>query len=173
MPISVNIGAKQFQQAYFVERVSSILSLHADIQTRFLEFEVLETSAMEDLAAVSDKIKVCRQMGLGFALDDFGTGFSSLTYLRHLPVDIVKIDQSFVRNMLNDTDDLAIVKGVKRLRFTHFGMGLICLLLRSSRSVFAEKTLLHGPDWLSVGVADEVWVYSNQAVPGGGKPARR
>src|SRR5690606_199860 len=85
LPISVNIGAKQFQQANFVERVSSILALHADIQTFLLEFEVLETSAMEDLAAVSEKIKACREMGLRFALDDFGTGFSSLTYLRHLP----------------------------------------------------------------------------------------
>ena len=112
MPISVNIGAKQFQQADFVERVSLILSRHADIQPNCLEFEVLETSAMEDLAAVSVKIKTCREMGLRFSLDDFGTGFSSLTYLRHLPVDIVKIDQSFVRDMLDNADDLSIVKGV-------------------------------------------------------------
>jgi diguanylate cyclase (GGDEF)-like protein/PAS domain S-box-containing protein len=141
LPISVNIAAKQFQQANFVERVSSILALHADIQTLFLEFEVLETSAMEDLAAVSDKIKTCREMGLRFALDDFGTGFSSLTYLRHLPVDMVKIDQSFVRDMLDDTDDLSIVKGV------------IGLANNFSREVIAEgvESKNHAKMLLSIG----------------------
>lgn len=110
--VSVNIGARQFQQSDFVERVALLLSAHADIQPCRLELEVLETNALEDLAAVSRKIKACREMGVRFALDDFGTGFSSLTYLRHLPVDILKIDQSFVRDMLVDQDDLAIVNGV-------------------------------------------------------------
>jgi EAL domain-containing protein (putative c-di-GMP-specific phosphodiesterase class I) len=141
LPISVNIGAKQFQQANFVEQVSSILLSNADIQTRFLELEVLETSAMEDLAAVSDKIKACREKGLRFALDDFGTGFSSLTYLRHLPVDIVKFDKSFVRDMLDDPDDLAIVKGV------------IGLAKNFSREVIAEgvESKNHAKMLLSIG----------------------
>lgn len=111
IPISVNIGAKQFQQADFVERISALLAFYSDIQPGCLELEVLETSALEDLSAIADKIKACREMGIRFALDDFGTGFCSLTYLRHLPVDVLKIDQSFVRDMLDDPDDLAIVNG--------------------------------------------------------------
>jgi EAL domain-containing protein (putative c-di-GMP-specific phosphodiesterase class I) len=76
-----------------------------------LELEVLETSALE-LAGASQVIKACREIGVMFALDDFGTGYSSLTYLKRLPVNGIKIDQSFVRNMLEDPDDLSILKGV-------------------------------------------------------------
>jgi len=111
-PVSVNLGAKQFQQADFVARLSCLLAQFPDVPPSSLELEVLETSALEDLATVSEKIKTCREMGVRFALDDFGTGFSSLTYLRHLPVDTLKIDQSFIRDMLNDKDDLAIVNSV-------------------------------------------------------------
>lgn len=141
IPISVNIGAKQFQQADFVERISILLSLHSDIQPSCLELEVLETSSLEDLPPVSDKIKVCREMGIRFALDDFGTGFSSLTYMRHLPVDIIKIDQSFVRDMLNDQDDLAIVKAI------------IDLSNNFSRQVIAEgvESMGHAKKLLSMG----------------------
>ena len=73
---------------------------------------MLETSALEDLARVSQVIEACRGIGVMFALDDFGTGYSSLTYLKRLPVTQLKIDQSFVRDMLDDPDDLAILDGV-------------------------------------------------------------
>jgi EAL domain-containing protein (putative c-di-GMP-specific phosphodiesterase class I) len=141
MVVSVNIGAKQFQQADFVERIALLLSAHPDIRPACLELEVLETSALEDLDAVSKKIKACREMGVRFALDDFGTGFSSLTYLRHLPVDILKIDQSFVRDMLVDQDDLAIVNGVIGLANTF------------SRQVIAEgvETMSHAKKLVTMG----------------------
>jgi EAL domain-containing protein (putative c-di-GMP-specific phosphodiesterase class I) len=64
------------------------------------------------LEHVSSLILECRDRGVHFALDDFGTGYSSLTYLKQLPVMMLKIDQSFVRDMLDDTDDLAILEGV-------------------------------------------------------------
>lgn len=139
--VSVNVGARQFQQIDFVDRVALLLSAHPDIQPSRLELEVLETSALEDLAAVSAKIKACREMGVRFALDDFGTGFSSLTYLRHLPVDILKIDQSFVRDMLVDQDDLAIVNGV---------IGLANIF---SRQVIAEgvETMNHAKTLVAMG----------------------
>ena len=73
---------------------------------------MLETSALEDVAIVSQVIEACREIGVMFALDDFGTGYSSLTYLKRLPVSELKIDQSFVRDMLDDPDDLAILEGV-------------------------------------------------------------
>jgi EAL domain-containing protein (putative c-di-GMP-specific phosphodiesterase class I) len=77
-----------------------------------LELEILETSAMQDIAEASRTMQQCRALGVRFALDDFGTGYSSLTYLKHLPAEMIKIDQSFVRDMLGDVDDLAIVRGV-------------------------------------------------------------
>jgi len=111
LPVSVNVGARQLQQANFVERLRAILAAHPKVRPGDLELEVLETSALE-LAGASRVLDACRGFGVLFALDDFGTGFSSLTYLRRLPVGQLKIDQSFVRDMLEDPDDLAIIEAV-------------------------------------------------------------
>jgi len=110
--ISVNISARQLQDVDFIPRLSALLELHPTIAPSMLELEILETSALEDLEHVSSLILECRDRGVHFALDDFGTGYSSLTYLKQLPVMMLKIDQSFVRDMLDDTDDLAILEGV-------------------------------------------------------------
>jgi diguanylate cyclase (GGDEF)-like protein/PAS domain S-box-containing protein len=112
LKISVNIGARQLQDPQFVERLREILSAHPSIMPGCLELEVLETSALEDLTKITQVLRACREIGVMFALDDFGTGYSSLTYLKHLPVTLLKIDQSFVRDMLDDPDDLAIVEAV-------------------------------------------------------------
>ena len=112
LPVSVNVGARQLQQRDFVPRLKAILAEHPQFKPNQLELEVLETSALEDIPGVSQVIESCRELGVLFALDDFGTGYSSLTYLRHLPVATLKIDRSFVRDMLDDPDDLAILKGV-------------------------------------------------------------
>jgi diguanylate cyclase (GGDEF)-like protein/PAS domain S-box-containing protein len=112
LPISVNISALQLQQQDFHQHLQDLLLRFPHLQPGQLELEVLETSAFEDLAKVSTIITQCQQMGVRFALDDFGTGYSSLTYLKHLPVETLKIDQSFVRDMLEDSNDLAIVNGV-------------------------------------------------------------
>jgi diguanylate cyclase (GGDEF)-like protein/PAS domain S-box-containing protein len=112
LPISVNIGARQLQQQNFVQSLQARLAAHPGVKPLSLELEVLETSALEDLAQVSQVIAACRRIGVQFALDDFGTGYSSLTYLKRLVVTLLKIDQSFVRDMLDDPDDLAILEGV-------------------------------------------------------------
>ena len=106
-----------------------------------LELEILETSALEDVAQVSERMHACRALGVSFALDDFGTGYSSLTYLKRLPANLLKIDQSFVRDMLDDPDDLAIVKGV------------IGLATAFRRKIIAEgvETVAHGSRLLSLG----------------------
>jgi diguanylate cyclase (GGDEF)-like protein/PAS domain S-box-containing protein len=112
VPVSVNVAARQLQQADFVERLRCLLAAHPNIRPGDLELEVLETSALEDLEWVSQIIRSCKEIGVSFALDDFGTGYSSLTYLKRLAVHQLKIDQSFVLNMLDDPDDLAILEGV-------------------------------------------------------------
>lgn len=139
--ISVNIAAVQLQQPNFIQTLRSLLACHSDVEPRFLELEVLETSALDDLLHVSDIMKDCMALGVKFALDDFGTGYSSLTYLRRLPGSLIKIDQSFVRDMLNDEDDLAIVKGV------------IALAQSFKRDVIAEgvETIEHGTALLQLG----------------------
>ena len=141
IPVSVNIGARQLQHAGFVLRLRELLAAHPGVSPEKLELEVLETSALEDLVHVSQIIEACRDMGVTFALDDFGTGYSSLTYLKRLPVTLLKIDQSFVRDMLVDPDDLAILNGV------------IGLATAFRREVIAEgvETVEHGEVLLGLG----------------------
>ena len=112
LPVSVNIGAFQLQQSGFVERLRQQLAAHPVVAPRDLTLEVLETSALEDLNQVSEVIGACQDLGVKLALDDFGTGYSSLTYLKRLTVNQLKIDQSFVRDMLDDPEDLTILEGV-------------------------------------------------------------
>ncbi len=112
LTVSVNIGARQLQQSNFVERLKYLFTQHPTIKPGELSLEVLETSAIEDLRHVTDVIRQCRDFGVPFALDDFGTGYSSLTYLKRLPVSQIKIDQSFVRDMLDNDKDMAILQGV-------------------------------------------------------------
>jgi diguanylate cyclase (GGDEF)-like protein/hemerythrin-like metal-binding protein/PAS domain S-box-containing protein len=112
IPVSVNIGARQLQAPGFVAYLSALLRAHPDVPPSSLELEVLETSALQDIAQVSEVMRASQALGVRFALDDFGTGYSSLTYLRRLPTATLKIDQSFVRDMLTDPADLSIVQGV-------------------------------------------------------------
>ncbi|HQY76546.1 MAG TPA: MASE3 domain-containing protein [Rhodoferax sp.] len=139
--VSVNIGALQLQQTGFVARLGTLLAAHPTVPAQSLELEILETSALEDMAQISEVMHACQAIGVRFALDDFGTGYSSLTYLKRLPAELLKIDQSFVRDMLTDVDDLAIVKGV------------IGLASAFRRSVIAEgvETVAHGQTLLALG----------------------
>jgi len=141
LPVSVNISARQLQQENFSERLAELLATHPEVQPGRLELEILETSAMEDIAQVSQVMMACRAVGVSFALDDFGTGYSSLTYLKRLPAEVLKIDQSFVRDMLEDADDLAIIRGV------------VGLASAFRRQVIAEgvETVAHGEMLLSLG----------------------
>ncbi|MBW0148381.1 putative bifunctional diguanylate cyclase/phosphodiesterase [Marinobacter arenosus] len=124
--VSINISARHLMDPGFADYLASFLKSHPELDPGQLTLEVLETTALEDTKRASNVLGRCRALGLKVALDDFGTGFSSLTYLRTLPVDIIKIDQSFVRNMLTDTNDRAIVESV------------IFLAQRFSRPALAE-----------------------------------
>ncbi len=112
IPVSVNISAQQLQQADFAQRLADLLVAHPSIDPARLEIEVLESSALPDMSQVSQVIHNCGKLGVSFALDDFGTGYSSLAFLKQLPVDVLKIDQTFVRDMLDDPEDLTIVEGM-------------------------------------------------------------
>ncbi len=141
LPVSVNVGALQLQKTGFASRLNELLRAYPDVSPDLLELEVLETSAVEDIGAVSQIMHACRTVGVQFALDDFGTGYSSLTYLKHLPAEMIKIDQSFVRDMLSDADDMAIVRGI------------IGLAAAFGRRVIAEgvETTAHGTRLLALG----------------------
>lgn len=113
--VSVNVGARQLQGASFTERLRVLLADHPTLGPGDLKLEVLETSALNDINHVSRVISACESIGVSFALDDFGTGYSSLTYLKRLPATQLKIDRTFVREMLDNPDDLAILEGVLSL----------------------------------------------------------
>lgn len=115
LQVSINLGAKQLQTEDFSDRIAALLIAHADVDPNRLEFEVLETTMLDDIMLVSQMMRQCLQQGISFALDDFGTGYSSLSYLKRLPIKTLKIDQSFVQNALNDPNDLAILNGIMDL----------------------------------------------------------
>ncbi|MBS1144687.1 MAG: hypothetical protein H6R14_2093 [Proteobacteria bacterium] len=110
--VSVNISARQLHRRDFVEKLRAITDGYPPEVIRKIEIEIVETAALEDVNTVSDSIRECRAMGISVALDDFGTGFSSLVHLKRLQANVLKIDQIFVRGMLDDSEDLAIVSGV-------------------------------------------------------------
>jgi len=110
--ISINISAHHLESANFVDKLQLQLLQHPNLPANRFQIEVLETVALEDVAQVMHIIESCKKIGVSFALDDFGTGYSSLSYLSSLPVDALKIDQSFVRNLTVSKGDHAIVLGV-------------------------------------------------------------
>ncbi|MDC9724854.1 MAG: EAL domain-containing protein, partial [Gammaproteobacteria bacterium] len=111
--ISVNVSSYHLLSDTFFAHLSDALEQYPEIPSHYLQLEILESSALGDLKTVSAVIKTCRDvLGVNIALDDFGTGYSSLTHLRNLPANTIKIDQSFVRDMLDDPSDYAIIDGV-------------------------------------------------------------
>ena len=113
--VSVNIGVRHVMQADFVQRLREALDAHPRLKPDCLELELLETSALKDLAHVSQVIQGCRSLGVACTLDDFGSGQSSLTCLKRLPVKYLKIDQNFISDMLDSSDSLLILIGVLKL----------------------------------------------------------
>jgi EAL domain-containing protein (putative c-di-GMP-specific phosphodiesterase class I) len=122
--VSVNVSARHLQEPDFAQRLAELLARHSEPLATQLEIEMLETAAHADIDATSVLLARCRSIGVRFALDDFGTGYSTLTYLKRLPVDVLKIDRSFVHHMLDDAQDRAIVEGVIGLART-FGCTVV------------------------------------------------
>lgn len=109
--LAVNVSAHQLQQANFVEMVQSVVT-RTGVRTQSLKLELTESVLLHDLDAIIQKMAALKAIGLRFSLDDFGTGYSSLSYLKHLPLDQIKIDQAFVRDVLDNSQDAAIAKAI-------------------------------------------------------------
>nr|WP_315235872.1 EAL domain-containing protein [uncultured Albidiferax sp.] len=111
---AVNISARQFRQADFVQQVQSALQ-ETGANPQLLELELTESQLVEDIDSVVEKMAALKALGVRFSLDDFGTGYSSLSILKRLPLDKLKIDQSFVRDLLTDPQDASIVRAIVTL----------------------------------------------------------
>ena len=140
-PISVNIAARHFQRADFVDRLGQLLARHAHVPPQGLDLEIVESVAVENIQHVSACLQACQALGVQFSLGDFGTGYSSLSYLKRLRTQTIKIDRSFIRDILHDHDDLALTKAV------------IGLARAFGRQVIAEgvESIEHGQLLLQLG----------------------
>lgn len=111
LTLSVNVSAKQFHEPNFVAQVLEVVRQYG-INPKLLKLEPTESILLENIDETIATMHALKEIGVGFALDDFGTGFSSLQYLKKLPLSQLKIDRSFVRDMVQDSNDQAIVRTI-------------------------------------------------------------
>jgi diguanylate cyclase (GGDEF)-like protein/PAS domain S-box-containing protein len=139
--VSANLVASHLTQPGFLSWMRELLLLGAEFRPGDFNLEILESAAIGDVDVVAEQLAAVRAMGISLSLDDFGTGYSSLAYFRRLPIDTLKIDQGFVRDMLSDASDHNIVESVIRLADVF------------DRRVIAEgvETLDHWRELLSMG----------------------
>lgn len=138
LALSVNVSASQFAQPDFVARVLGCVE-QSGIDPSQLKLELTESMLAHDLEDIIAKMTALKARGIGFSLDDFGTGFSSLSYLRRLPLDQLKIDQSFVRSMLDSPKEAAIAQALVSLG-RDLGLGVIA----EGVETLAQREFLRG-----------------------------
>ena len=110
--IAINLSAQAFSDEGLLPLIENTLK-HYKVDPKRIVFEITESASISNLTATRTMIEHLKILGCGFSIDDFGTGFSTFSYLKQLPADQVKIDGSFVKDMLNDPIDLALVKAIK------------------------------------------------------------
>ncbi len=111
VPVSVNISSLQFRDGGLVKDVHEAV-VDAGIDTKFLELEITESVLLQDVEKTLVELKVLKEAGISLSIDDFGTGYSSLSYLKRFPIDTIKIDRSFVKDLHKDADDAAICAAI-------------------------------------------------------------
>ncbi|MGZ5040248.1 MAG: putative bifunctional diguanylate cyclase/phosphodiesterase, partial [Usitatibacter sp.] len=111
LAMAVNISGVQFRRRDLVKNVARALEW-SGLEARYLELEITESVVMENAPEAIVMLEELHAMGVGLSIDDFGTGYSSLNYLKRFPIDKLKIDQSFIRDISADTDDAAIVQAI-------------------------------------------------------------
>jgi diguanylate cyclase (GGDEF)-like protein len=109
--MSVNISATEFRQRGFLEGIRTVLE-ETGMNPELLELEITESVLMQNAESTIQTLQAIKHMGIRLAIDDFGTGYSSLSYLRRFPIDVLKIDQSFVRDLTTDSNDAALVSAI-------------------------------------------------------------
>lgn len=123
MFMSVNFSSTDFAEENFLDQLYTILS-ETDVAPNKVHLEITERLLMNQPQNAKETLGMCRKAGLGIAIDDFGTGYSSLSYLHYYPIDTLKIDQSFIRNMLQDKTSMELVKSIIALG-TNMNMKII------------------------------------------------
>jgi len=172
--VSINISSNHILNPEFFSYLDKVLALYPGVDSKFVQLEILESSALGDLDAIRSVIVHCQnQLGIDVALDDFGTGYSSLTHLRSLPARTIKIDQSFVRDMLDDQEDYAIIEGVIGLATTFnreliaegvesTDHGILLLLMgcveAQGYSIAKPMMAKDFPDWLQRYTPNQEWI---------------
>jgi EAL domain-containing protein (putative c-di-GMP-specific phosphodiesterase class I) len=121
--VAVNLSAQQLRTEGFVTLVSLGLERHG-LQGAALELEITESMAMRDPARTADMLRQLRGLGVSLAIDDFGTGHSSLSYLKQLPLNYLKLDRSFVMDLEHDANDAAICKATIQMAHS-LGLGVV------------------------------------------------
>ncbi len=111
IPVSVNIAAPQFRRGNLLQLVSTVLAEY-ELDARWLALEITESSIMRHAEQTTRTLSELRELGISIAIDDFGTGYSSLSYLKRFPVNKIKVDQAFVRDISSDPNDAAIVSAI-------------------------------------------------------------
>jgi diguanylate cyclase (GGDEF)-like protein len=111
VPVSVNVSARQFQQPDFHKRVAEVLNRHG-VDPKLIEIELTEGLVMEDTEAAQRELAQLKKIGLRISIDDFGTGYSCLSYLRRFPIDVLKIDRSFVQEIGSSKDGESIIDAI-------------------------------------------------------------
>ncbi len=109
--VAVNLSSREFTDRGFVEKLKRMLTEY-EISPTLLEFEIVESLAMENISLAKERFKTFHKLGITITIDDFGIGYSSLSYLKGLPVDKLKIDQSFIRNSVKSREDRAIIQTI-------------------------------------------------------------
>lgn len=134
--VSINLSAYQFQAENLITLIKSVL-MRTNLDAKYLEIEITEGTLMQDNNHAIETLKALKSMGVSLAIDDFGTGYSSLSYLKRFPLDSIKIDQSFVCNIAEDKDNLAIVTAI-----IHLGKSLNLNVVAEGAEKEAEVNIL-------------------------------
>jgi EAL domain-containing protein (putative c-di-GMP-specific phosphodiesterase class I) len=121
--VTVNVSARQFHHADFVANILSIFKIN-DVYPGNITIEITESVVMSDIDDAVEKMNQLKAHGISFAIDDFGTGHSSLAYLKRLPIDVLKIDRSFVQDVVDDCDNRAIVDSILSMA-SHLGLKIV------------------------------------------------
>ncbi len=109
--VSINVSATEFRAKTFLEEISTTLR-ETGLEARYLDLELTEGVLMENAKSTASVLQALKRMGVHLAVDDFGTGYSSLSYLRQFPIDVLKIDQSFISQIPGEPNDSAIVRAI-------------------------------------------------------------